>query len=131
MKPPILDRLRKEDITEAPEWFDRVMVVLNRFLETVVQLFTKNITFQDNIDSQIYTDTINASALTSGYSFKVTTKEQPKGLWILKLVKTTDTYTVFTVAPFPLWSYADQQITIHNILGIDSTSDYRVTLLII
>ena len=135
MKPPILDRIREEDIPKAPDWFkQRVLYIINRFLETVVQLFDKNINFEDNIDSQIYSDKISSTTLSSGYKFKVTTKNAPKGLWITKIVKTTDSWTNFSVAPFPLWEYVtnegQREIILHNILGIDSTGDYSVTLLI-
>jgi hypothetical protein len=136
MKPPLLDRLREEDMPKAPDWFkQRVMYILNRFMETVVQIFTKNLNFADNFDSQVHKDTINASALTSGYKIRVTMKAKPEEVRIQKLVKTTEAYTAFTEAPFPLWEYQDGEkgrfIVIHNILGIDSTSDYNVTLLII
>lgn len=136
MKPPILDRLRVEDIPKAPDWFkNRVLYIINRFLESVVQILTKNVTFQDNFDAQIYTDTINAAGLTSGYKFKITTNNKPIGLFIMKINKTTDLYTTFTQAPFPLWEYQDdnglRQIVIHDILGIDNSSDYNVTLLVV
>lgn len=136
MKPPVIDRLREEDIPKAPPWFkQRVLYILNRFMENVVQNLTKNITFEDNFDSQLYSDKISSTALTSGYKFKVTTKNNPKGLLILKIVKTTETWTNFSVAPFPLWEYQDgeegRNIVIHDILGIDSTSDYNVTLLVV
>jgi hypothetical protein len=122
MKPPILERIREEDITDAPDWFKKkVLVTLNRFMETVVQVLTKNVNFDDNFDSQTYTDTINSAALTSGYKFKVSIKGKPKGLQILKIVKTTENWTNFSVAPFPLWEYVDnegnREIIIHNILG--------------
>ncbi len=134
MKPPILDRLRKEDLTGSPQWMDRVIYILNRFLESVVQLFTKNITFKDNIDSQIYTDKISTPALTAGYKIKVTMRGTPIGMIIAKIVKEGDLYTAFTDAPFPLWEYqvneSQREIVLHNILGIDNTSDYNVTLLI-
>jgi hypothetical protein len=137
MKPPIIDRIRKEDIPQSPAWMERVLYVLNRFLESVVLLFNKNLNYKDNIDSQIYEDTINSTALTTGYKFKVTMKEIPSGVQILKLKRTTESYTSFTVAPWVNWEYltdentGDRTIKIHNILGIDTTSDYELTLLVI
>jgi hypothetical protein len=137
MKPPILDRIRKEDIPDSPQWMERVLYVLNRFLETVVLIFNKNINFQDNIDSQIYSDTINKASIDSDYKIKVTMKEIPTGVSILKLKRTTESFTSFTVAPWINWEYLTDEntgartITIHEILGIDTTSDYELTILIV
>jgi hypothetical protein len=133
MKPPILDRVRKEDIPDSPEWMDRVLYILNRFLESVVLLFTKNITFEDNIDSQDYKDVINQAALTAGYKIKVTTKKEPTSVELLNLVKTTERFTTFTEAPWVGWEYQvtenrERVIVIHYILGITSGVDYNITL---
>jgi len=136
VKPPAVERIREEDIPDAPEWFrTRIVYLLNRFMETVVKIFTKNINFQDNFDSQLYQDKINATSLSTGYKFAVTTRGIPKGVLILKLVKTTELWTNFTVAPYPLWEYQESEegrnIILHNILGIDATSDYNLTLLVV
>ena len=34
-----IDKIRREDLTEAPTWIDKILLTLNRFMEGVYNLF--------------------------------------------------------------------------------------------
>jgi hypothetical protein len=131
MKPPALDRLRKEDIKDSPDWFGVVITFWNRFVEALVTILTKNITFEDNIASQIYSDKIDQTKIDQGYKISVTMKSRPQGVLIMKIVKEGGSHTAFTTAPFVDWLYEEGFIKINAITAIDATSVYSVQLLII
>lgn len=131
MRPPPLTKLRKEELGDAPKWFDTVIGILNDFIEPVYQIFSNNINFVDNFDGQEYSDVINQTKIDNGYRIKVTMKARPKGVILLSIVKVAGAHVPFTTAPFVDWLYSEGFITIYGITGIDSTSDYRVLLQIV
>ena len=131
MKPPALNRLRKEDMLDSPSWFDKVIGLWNDFVEPMTQVLTNNVTFVDNFDGQQYEDDIDQAAIDAGYSIKVTMKAIPKGVLLLQIYKSSETHTPFTTAPYVDWSYAEGFITINSITGIDSNVKYRVRLQIV
>ena len=130
MKPPILEIIRKEEVPEAPDWAERLFDVLNRFIETVVTIFSNNISYADNVNAQIYTDTINQNTLDQEYKIKLTLKTKVQGVQLLSFVKDGGSFVSLTEAPFVNWEIENDLLRIHSITGMDSSSDYRMTLLI-
>ena len=131
MKPPILDRIRIEDLPEAPKWFEKVLYLINRFVETVYQLFNKNLTFADNFNAQIFKTRITQNDIDVGYKIKTTVKGTPAGVIKLRIVKVTGSHEAITDAVDIDWEWNDNFIVIKNITGIDSSSSYDISLLII
>ena len=47
------NKILKSDIPDAPPWFDKVLSVLNSFLDTVIGALRGKLTFRDNIYCEI------------------------------------------------------------------------------
>lgn len=62
-------KILKSDIPDSPAWFDRVLSVLNGFLDTVIGALRGRLTFRDNVYCEIrefeFTDGLEKEILYS------------------------------------------------------------------
>jgi hypothetical protein len=126
MKLPVLSKIRKEDILDAPEWVARIINPINDFFERIYLGLNKEITFEDNIKSEIRNIKLKQTDLP--YSF---TTLKAQGILKLMCEKISGNHEIITNAVDIDWTIAENTVTINNITGIDSTSDYNLRLLII
>lgn len=132
MKLPVVDEVRKEDLTGAPPWLDAVLSVLNRFIRSTYQAIMGNLTFQDNIASQIYETDISQNDIDNDFRIAVTIRSKPMGVVLLQIyLKDEGSHTAMSGAGPVDWLFEDGKVRIYNIPGIDSTSRYIIRLLII
>lgn len=130
MKPPIIDKIRREDLPDAPTWIDKVLLSLNRFMEGVYNLFNKNLTVEDNFDMERKTFTISQTDIDNGYRIKYNLKHIPWGVQLVRLVKDGGSHTVITTAPFVDWTIDNNLLKINGIAGIAATGNYTATIII-
>lgn len=132
MKAPSTQRFEAQNYPGAPSWFIRFISDLNSFSETAVNIFTKNITPDDNIDCQIYTFTIvaGATALDNTTSFAANIKHIPRNIMVGSVINTSpysSPVTGVTVAG----GYTAPNIVITAINGLTAGQTYLITLFII
>ena len=128
MKLTFLKRLLVEDFPSQQAWIGELLNPLNQAFEQINQAFNKSLTIADNMDAETQEITFTGSDTVS---FKVSTKNRPKGVVVTNFV--TVTGTAPTAAVQPVWTYSstDQTVTINSWFGgLSSTAKYRVTLFI-
>ena len=130
MKLPVIDELRKEDLPDAPEWIDPIINAYNRFAKFMYRALDRNLTIKENLSGDIIVlDKISQNDIDIGY--KVKTRVSPSAVLIGKIAKRdVGSHETITDAVSIDWTYQDGFITIHNITGIDSTSNYNINLLV-
>jgi hypothetical protein len=133
MQPPKIKRLSREDFKEAPAWIDRLLYWLNVLIEYVTLAFNKNITFDENIQSQIKTFSLTAGAAASNNTiqFMATMAVVPRGLILMRVVDQVGNYTPVGAAVGIDWRYEAGNIFITSISGLTSGHVYDVTVLLI
>lgn len=128
MKLTFLKRFLVEDFPSQQAWIGELLNPLNQAFEQLSQALNKNLTISDNLDAETQEITFTGSDTVT---FKVTTKNRPKGVIVSNFV--TVSGTAPTAAVQPVWSYSstDQTVTINSWFGgLTSTAKYRVTLFI-
>lgn len=128
MKIPKMPRFLVEDFPSQQAWIGELLNPLNNAFEQINQALNKSLTIADNLDAETQEITFTGSETVS---FKVSTKNRPKGVIVSNFV--TVSGTAPTAAVQPVWSYnsTDRTVTINSWFGgLSSTAKYRVTLFI-
>lgn len=129
---PDLRRIRIEDIKEPPKWLSLLITPINRFMETVYYALNKDLTFQDNIKSQIETFDVEADSInTTGQKLRIKINQKPVGVILLSIVKDSTFFDPVAAAIGIDWTIEDEFVKIQNISGLTATENYKVTVLII
>lgn len=129
---PPINRISKEDLGDASSWVDRILAPLNLFLNSVYNAFNKNITFSENIDSQIEVFTIRgaATAIENKYRFTLRMKNRPKVLLVGNIYKRQSNYAPNGQSVFIDWTTDGLTVYIHSITGLTNGSQYDITVLL-
>lgn len=140
---PTFKRLYKNDFDE--EYFgliEKLSGFINDNFEKLYNVNTRNLTFTDNIYSQIVTLTItvdfqgNPLTNTEILINREQLQDKPLGIQVLRAINNTSDSVYPTSAPWV--SYTENPaadgsitITINNIAGLPSDNEFELTLLLI
>ena len=124
----IFRSLKKEDFPQAPQWIVNMFYILNQFGNGVFQAFNKNITFQQNIDCQIFSYTFNREATFSPIDIQTTIKRNADGVIILSCYNNTSREAVAGVCS---WIPINGGVSITDITNTSSGNQYVVKFLIL
>ena len=140
-KLPVINRILKEDLKEAPSWIDKLLYPINTFIESVYNALNKNITFTDNIACQIkqisfttqaaYTD--GGSANWTDISFPNTLRNKAQGALFLD-IREDNTIFIPATSNSSLslsWIELEGRIIVKYITGLKNSTKYNITLLIL
>ena len=128
MKLTFLKRFLVEDFPSQQAWIGELLNPLNQAFEQLSQAMNKSLTIADNLDAETQEITFTGSDTVT---FKVLTKNRPKGVIVSNFV--TVSGAAPTAAVQPVWSYnsTEQTVTINSWFGgLSSTAKYRVTLFV-
>lgn len=127
---PDVKRISREDIPGAPDWIDRLLEPLNRFLDTVYGALNRGLTFRENFLSQTQNVQIvaGASASTCTASFILTMKAKP---FIVFLVAVPSGTLGDAFSPLFTWNFDGTNINITSISGLTSGVTYNLTAVLI
>lgn len=121
----------KEDLKGAPGWVDNLIQPINAFMENVYQCLNKNVTFNDNIASFIYTLTYKTPA---SYPADVDTveflnqlKAKPIGVIVLQAYEKA-TYQAAEGPVYVPWIENNNSIVVSTITGLEADKTYLVRL---
>jgi hypothetical protein len=131
---PTIKRISREDYKDAPGWLDRFIFVLNEWMDSLYNALNRNLTFGDNIRSEIKTMQITAGATADLNTFKFTLKNNfyVQGLILLSAKDLAASYTIITAAPqIGSWRYADGMVYVDSIAGLTNGHNYNITVLAI
>lgn len=130
MKLPGLKRLVKEDFdSDQYALIDKLGFILNSGLEPLYLAANKNITITDNLNQQLQNITTKVNSAGSPINtlqIKYLLKTTCQGIHIINCTPTP------TAAPWPTWEQTGAGvITISNIKGLASGTEYTLKLLIV
>lgn len=143
-KLPSIKKLLKSDFPEAPAWFDKVIVPLNKFMEEIYYSLDKNLSVKDNLQMSI--NTINFKTKSTyvtdswsydnfvEYKFTNPLAIRPSCVLIGKIVKVgyTDNFGAGATGFISLdWTYLSGNIVIKYITGLEASTEYDINLLIL
>jgi hypothetical protein len=130
---PVIKRIQRDDLKEAPAWIDRLIYPLNLFMEAVYYALNKNITFEDNILSQRVSFELTAKAAASDnkYVFAVTMKSVPKMVILGKCEEDAAVFTPIGGAVWIDWTYSEGTVRIESISGLSVGNTYKFELLLV
>lgn len=138
-KLPIIKRIQREDFPDAPAWIDKLTYPINSFFESVYNSLNKNLTFGDNIASEIkeFTFTTLASyvgtaATWEAIEFQRSIKASPKGVVLLQIYKFgSATYSPIEGDVYMDWSETNGTVTIGLVRGLAASTKYTLRVLVI
>lgn len=127
---PVLQRLSKEVLQEAPAWIDRLIQPLNVFMENIYYALNHGLTLSENMSGTVrqFQVTGGASATDVTYSFPVT--QNPLGLVPMKVLNADGSYTAFSNAVFISWNYINGKVVINAISGLTNGTKYNFTVFV-
>ncbi len=135
-KLPIIKRISKEDLKEAPSWLDKVLYPLNLFMESVYTALNKGLTFQDNFASQIkdvefttptnYVSAQNFNKVTFVHSLKT----MAIGISILSIHEKQSSAVIKNAVSLD-WRDINGTININFVTGLEDNKKYIIRLLIL
>lgn len=128
-----LKRLIKEDFKQADqELIGKIAFILNPALESITNVLTRNLTFEDNFAGQIKEVdlTVDASGKPiNTTSFKSDLNGSCKNLIVTRAQNLTNTAVYPSSAPFISFSESNGQIFINNCTGLQANNKYRLRIL--
>lgn len=137
-KLPVLKRILREDLKDAPDWIERLLYPINTFFDAVFQALKKNITFDDNIACQLRDVSFRTSSAYDGtaanfdtFTFVKTIKTKAKGVIILDIKQVEDNYTPIEAAVSLEWIEFEDEIEVHLVSGLTASKSYTAKLLVI
>jgi hypothetical protein len=136
-KLPSQKRVNKEDVKDAPQWIDAIIIPLNTFMESIYSAVNQNLTFQENIRSQIRTVSFTTSATyTSGAWTNINFSSglrgiKTQGILVLQILNTSvDNFTPLKQAVTCDWYDNSGTITIYYVTGLANSTTYTMRVLV-
>lgn len=136
---PLIKKILREDLQEAPPWIDGLLYPLNTFMEGVYYALDRELTFEDNINSAVRalkfttrSDYTSASPTKDGFvEQKVANplRGTPQGVTICKITDLTN-YAVITNPVSCYWEYLNGEIRVKYITGLANSTKYTINILI-
>lgn len=135
-KLPSIKRVLREDVKEAPNWIERILLPMNTFFESVYQALNKNITFTENIACQVKDIKFTTSSTYSSGDFEPlkfvsTLRVKASGLILLQIFEDAGSYVPMTQGVHLDWVEINGTININHISGLDNSKTYYLKVLLI
>lgn len=123
-------RFSTEEFPDQASWISKLFSGLNQFTGNVVTGFTNQLTIEDNFYQEIREVKFTNSAQTFPLKFKAKFAVHPRGLTPIYLLNNTSgNYS--DLQPWFSWNFADGQIIINSVTGLNPGEIYTARLLII
>ena len=107
---PIIKRITREDVSQAPSWIENLIFPINQFMESVFRALDRNLTFTDNFSAQIQEIEFDTSSAYDGTAanfdtleFSRTIKTLPRGLFLMQILQVEDNHTPIESAVYIDW----------------------------
>lgn len=129
-KLPQISRLSREDYRGAPPWFEKLLIVLNMFINSVYQALSGNLTMGDNIRAAVQTISITASTTSTATTTSIPLPVwKPMGVFIIQCLDSTS--EPLYAAPGVSWKIGQGKIDITAFHGLTSGHKYTITMVVI
>ena len=132
---PVVKKILREDVKEAPNWIERMLWPINQFFESVFNALDKRLTLVENVRAQIkeITFTTDASypSVWENIEFPREIPAAPQGLFVMQILQDEDNHTPITTAGHADWLDLNGVITIFHISGLTAGETYTVRFLVV
>jgi len=122
---------------EAPAWIDKMLYVLNRFMEETYGAFNKDITFNENIACGLrdITFTTKSTYAAPDNEFDMQRisnplRVNPTGVLLMRAQNLTNNQPIKSALGID-WDIVDNNIRILHVSGLEASTKYKLSLLII
>ena len=134
MRLPSVQKILRQDVSDAPDWIVKVIEPFNQFFQDIYIGLAKDITFSENIASRIAE--VSFKTLSTYPTFNPITlphllRSVPEGVMIMKITEDAINYTPITSAVSLDWQAASQNVRINHIAGLGASKAYTIKVLII
>lgn len=129
-KPPEFREIVPQEFKEdEQELVGKIAEPYNDLVRQTISALNKNLTFGENIDSQI---AVHQHIGGQSSTFQYNRSKPPVGMWIIDIRNQSTPNETLTSAPFPQWDVNEKnQIVINNVTGLTVDNVYQITFLII
>lgn len=124
---PEIKKLHRQDFPSQTAWIDKLLAPLNRFFDSVYTALNKGLTFRENMVAQVKELTFREDASTYPIQFSWELRSQPTDLLITRVV--TQSGSNPTAAVWPRWSFDGSSVSIEDITGLSSGSEYKIRII--
>jgi len=136
MSLPVIKRLTRADIPDAPQWIESLLYPLNLFMSAVYSLLDRRLTFTENFRARVYETRIATSATyTSGdfllFTFPHNFATRATGVLVLQVNETADSDVVLTGSHSVNWTERDGDIRVKYVSGLANSTQYNLRLLVV
>ena len=126
-------RLVREDFPKDDQAFvDRLAFTINPALEAIAQAFNRNLTFEDNLNTQIRDIdlTVDASGIPlSITAYKSTLRTLTRGLICVRAENLNNPSAYATGQPFVSFSENNGLITLKHVSGLPANQKFRLKII--
>jgi hypothetical protein len=131
-KLPLIRRILREDLPEAPEWILPLLDSINQFFDSVYYALNRNLTLVENVDTQYKTFRVFAGTNPEDntFNFALTMHRVPVGLTVEKVTQIASTYVPITSPVFCSWRVESTTIVIDAVTGLTAGQSYDITVLV-
>lgn len=119
-----------EDFPDQNKWIGKLFAKLNQFTGEIVLAFANGLTVEDNFQQEIKEIKYLNSATNFPLKFKTKFALFPKGVSPIYLYNVT-LASYSSAQPWVVWTYADGQVVINDIMGLTSGHTYQIRLHVI
>lgn len=119
-----------EEFPDQNDWIGKLFTPLNKLTGDIVRAFSNGFSVEDNLYQEIKEVKWVNSATNFPVKFRTKFNKAPKGLvQIYLLNNTTGAYSL--AAPWVVWSYQNNAVTISAISGLTAASTYTMRLWVV
>lgn len=124
---PDVRRLNREDFPDAPGWLDPMLNTINSFMDSVYNIFNRNVSLSDNLNFQLLTLNVETDVNGDIQPIKVKTSVRGRvnGLIVIRAISDSGN----SQAPFVDYIQSDNIITISKIAGLNISTKYKIIML--
>jgi hypothetical protein len=134
---PPIKRIMREDVKEAPKWIEKIIYPVNLFMDAVYSSLNRNLTFTENITSQVKSLSFETKSSYDGTAanwddllFIHNLPILAKGCLLLQIQEISDNYNPIENSVFINWIDINRTITINLITGLTASKKYNITFLV-
>ena len=125
---PDVRRLNREDFQDAPQWLDPMLNTLNSFMDSVYNIFNRNVSLTDNLNIQLTTISVetDANGDITPVKIKTSVRGRVNGIVVIRAVSDSGN----SQAPFVDYVQSENIITISKIAGLNLSTKYKIIMLV-
>lgn len=125
---PDVRRLNREDFQDAPQWLDPMLNTLNSFMDSVYNIFNRNVSLTDNLNIQLTAISVetDGSGNITPVKIKTTVRGRVNGIVVIRAVSDSGN----SQAPFVDYVQSENIITISKIAGLNLSTKYKIIMLV-